>query len=138
MYKYHGAVVSKDKGYNESQAGGIYYVRLVMRPFITKCVVALTCPVAKETRALNIDCFDYSAARTSGALDPRGGPWYSRCEIGMCGDLSLYRPLDADIPTEIRSIARVSRYPAHCAAIWESGNTYQKLRHRPPGNEPSV
>ena len=121
MFGYRGTPDNRDRSVAQALPGGMYYVRLAMRPFCPKMVAALSRPVRKEEWLLNNDCFDYRSARHIGALATRDGEWYSRCETALFGDFRPHCPQGAEFPNPIHAHMRVSWYPAHCAVTWLDG-----------------
>ena len=88
------------------------------------------CPSRRRAWRLEIGALYYRAAQTPGALAPRGGGWYSRCEERFCGILRrfLHRE-DRNPPGRANVSARVSWRRAHFAATWtEGGDVYQKYQ----------
>ena len=71
-------------------------------------VAALTCPIRKQEWALNNDCFGYRSSRHIGALNPRDGEWYSRCDSALLGDLFLHCRQGSDLPDSIHARIRAS------------------------------
>ena len=138
MYKFQGLLENKSRWADLEGPDGIYFVKISARMFAPFFAVTVYQPRRRGAWRLVTEPFDYRAAQHSGALEPRDGPWYSRSEVTLHGDMALTCPeSDPDLPTTITVIMRISWWPVHVAATWlDGGEGFQKLSARPKENTP--
>ena len=111
-FKYSGVATAKETAdLALGQAGPLYYMKVFMRPFNPYAAVELHRPIRPKAWPMSPPVFDYRVAQMSGALEPRGGRWFSRKDDVPTGELDVEWPLLRDIPEEIHIDGRVSWWP---------------------------
>ena len=130
VYKYGGVIESRV--IPDGSPGHMYYMRVSVRFFAASLSVTLYCPLRRTAWRMRTEVFDYRAAQTSGALQPRDGEWYSRCGESFWGDLERLCPRDdTSLPGNLDILTRVSWWPAHFTVTFISGDSYHKISARP-------
>ena len=116
----------------------MYWAEIYMRAFNPYDALEAHFPVRKRAWAPAARVFGYRVAQMSGggALDSRGGPWYSRRSEHVSGSLEIEYPALNSIPEQVDVRIRLSWWPPRVTIIWLGAGLYRKLSSRPATGPP--
>ena len=118
----------------------MYWAEIYMRAFNPYDALEAHFPVRKRAWAPAARVFGYRVAQMSGggALDSRGGPWYSRRSEHVSGSLEIEYPALNSIPEQVDVRIRLSWWPPRVTIIWLGAGLYRKLSSRPATGPPAT
>ena len=138
VFKYPGVVTAgcHKTGQCPGEPGTLYWAKVEARMFNPHASLEVHCPFRQRAWSLSTPVFDYRSAQVSGALESRGGLWYSRRAEHVSGEMDLEYPLLKTAPDSIDARIRLSWWPPHVTVTWYGMDVYQKVSFRPVTGAP--